>query len=128
MPGQLNESCGVLTIDFRHCSPREIELAYENLAVRLCTTLRHTTVLLRTGTEDPELHYALLGALRAVARISAAPLSLQIAVVGTCPGLEHICRAIREELGEPGFDTQFFHAVSNGARWLLAHQAFEVSA
>ncbi len=122
MPGRIQESCGVLAIDFRHCDARQIQLAYENLALRLCGARGDGRVLVRAGPEHAELHYALLGVLRAVTQILGAPVRIQVAMVGASPALAVVCTEMIGRLAALGCEVQLFQAVSNAARWLLAHE------
>ncbi len=122
MPGRIHESCGVLAIDFQHCDARQVQLAYENLALRLCSTRGNGRVLVRAGEEHAELHYALLGVLRAVAQILGAPLQLEVAIIGASPALAAVCAEMLARLAALGCEVKLFHAASTGARWLLAHE------
>lgn len=122
MPGRICESCGVMAVDFRYCDARQIQLAYENLAVRLCDADGAGRVLVTPGRENAELHYALLGMLRAVAQILGTPLQVQVAIVGASPALAAVCGEMTGRLLALGCEVQLFQAVSNGARWLLAHE------
>ena len=122
MPGRIHESCGVLAIDFRHCDTREIQLGYENLALQLCGARGNGRVLVRTGGENAELHYALLGVLRAVAQVLGTAPQVQVAVIGASPAVAAVCTDMIGRLSALGCEVQLFHAASSGARWLLAHE------
>ena len=122
MRGRISQSCGVLAVDFRECDAREIQVAYENLALRLCTSRAERRVLLHTGSEDADVHYALLAAVRAVAQAGAAPLALQVAFVGASPTLASVCSAMGSDLRGLGCEARLFRVVNSAVRWLLAHE------
>ena len=122
MRERITQSCGVLAVDLREYDSREIQVAYENLALRLCRPNAERRVLLQTGSEDADVHYALLAAVRAVAQAGATPLALQVAFVAASSALASVSSAMAGDLRPLGCEVRVFRAVGNAARWLLAHE------
>lgn len=106
-------------MDFQHCDDREALAAYQDLGRLLCDAEPPEALLLKTGTGDSDVHYALRDVLCTVSRILDGRLQLRIAVVGT-PGIIELCLAMGPELRSIGCELRLFDQESKAVRWVLA--------
>jgi hypothetical protein len=111
--------CGLLVAEFRRCGEREVLEVYQDLALLLCEPHRRHAVLLVTGSEDPEIHYALRDVICTLARVLGDPMQMDAAVVGSSLRLKRVCGVMRPALRPFGCELRLFDLASEALSWLL---------
>lgn len=118
-PGPHREA-GCLVIDFRRSAPADIFTAYEELGV-LCVDAAPACVLVTTGKEEPDIHYALRDALLTVAGVSAdALLGMKVALVAGSEATHEVGEAMGPELVHVGCTLRTFGGENAALLWLQA--------
>ena len=84
----------------------------------LCARKTVGCVLLRTGDEDANVHYALRDVLATIALIAGIPLHLSLALVTGSPSIAQVCGTMQAELRSLGCDAQVFRAEPQASQWL----------
>lgn len=115
--------CGVMVLDLACRSALEIFEAYQCLALLIHAEQAPHMVLIKTGEEDPELHYTLRDLLCTLARIAGTPVRARVAVVGEGADLGAVCRAMNGSLQGLGCPVERFGDVAEAGRWLLEEPA-----
>ncbi len=109
---------GSLTIDFGGCSRDDVFAAYQELGV-LCFEAAPRRLLLKTGREDADSHYALRDVLRTVAgSAGGGALDMSIALVTRSAAATHVAHSMRTDLARLGCRLRVFSGVQHAERWL----------
>jgi len=116
----MDDVSGVAVMDFHRCHACEILDAYQDLALLLSAANGRGAVLLRTGNEDADLHYALRDIVHTAVRILGKPLQARVALVGSSYAIRHVCRAMQPALRALGCELRLFRQESEATCWLLA--------
>lgn len=110
---------GVVVINFDGLDAREAFLLYQRLAVLLYTQPGLQGVLLKCGSEEPELHYALRDIVQTLAGVAGTPLQVRVAVLDGRHTVRRICEETRSVLAPLGCDLKVFDGEGAAASWLL---------
>ena len=110
---------GWLVFDFGRCNGTELFAAYQELGLLCSSKGRPGSVMLKTGTEDADVHYTLRDVLLTVACIvDSRPLDLRLALVASSVPIARVGCAMRQELSILGCDLRVFGSESKAASWL----------
>ena len=121
MCSRIADVAGILAIDFDRCDTREILDAYQDLALLFYARPEdHGTVLLKTGNEDADIHYALHDIVRTMVRVVGNPRRLRVAVVGRSSQIGHVCATMRRVLRPLGCELRLFAREGEAVQWLLS--------
>ena len=109
----------MLVIDFDGCDAGEILEAYRDLALLFCAPAGNDAVLLKTGREDAEVHFALHDVVHTLARVVGAKLQVRVALVGSSMSMAEVCSQMQAQLRALGCEVRLFDQQSGAERWLL---------
>lgn len=109
-------------MDFHRCDACEILDAYQDLALLFYAADGCGTVLLRTGNEDAEVHYALRDIVDTAVRIVGNPLRAHVALVRSSYAIRQVCREMQPALRALGCELRLFRQESEATYWLLARE------
>ena len=113
----MNAAGNHVVIDFRCCESHRLSEVYQEFGV-LCTRGDVRSVLLHTGDEPPDLHYALRDILRSVVLVVETPLRLKLALVTRSGTVAFVGRAMQNELRALGCDARLFRFQPEAEDWL----------
>lgn len=106
-----------MVLDFRCCRPGEWSEVYQEFGL-LCARQGVHWALLRTGDEEPDVHYSLRDVLRMVVLVAEVRLHLRLGVISTSQTVARVCQGMAEELRVLGCIARVFPAELKAYEWL----------
>jgi hypothetical protein len=114
---RIDEHGGFVVVDFRCCKPSQWSEIYQDFGL-LCARQGVHWALLRTGDEEPDVHYSLRDVLRTVVLVAEIRLQLRVGVISSSHLVARVCQGMAEELRVLGCIARVFPAELKAYEWL----------